>query len=194
MNSLKMVVRFEVDACIPPTPTRTRGGVDELADSLASIQISPSSTVSTHSNTMRHLTSSTSLKVIDGGTYIPQSSIIELTTRSEKWLSEFDWKESYPQLFLSQTPHHFVAVHKYGRFHTVSKRKLGSSDFEGVANEAQVGLKRLLRVLKSIKEIVVEGGQRGRLSLVFRDGKLKVFERKSQDSCLPDEVMQEFDA
>lgn len=188
-----MVVRFEVDACFPsPTAkrvTQASVNVEDLVDTLAGISLSPARSVP-----MRPSASNTAftLKIIDGGSYVPQSSIIELTTRSDKRQEEFDWKESYPQLLLSQTPHHFLAIHQRGRFHTVHKRKLGSSELELVDSAAQESLKMLRHLLQVIKEIVVQSGEIGRLSLVCQAGELKVFERISQESCLPDDVMEHF--
>ncbi|KAJ7890304.1 hypothetical protein B0H13DRAFT_2531260 [Mycena leptocephala] len=149
-NGLKMVVRFEVDACIPTAakPSAARGrveSIDDLADSLAGINI----------------------------------------------------PNAPPRLplptFFSQTPHHFLAVHNRGRFSAVNKRKLTSSELRAVEQQIQPDLKKLRAALDLIKEIVVKHGQRGRLTLVYQDGTLQVFERVSSASCLPDEVMAKFE-
>jgi hypothetical protein len=187
-----MVVRFEVDACIPTAakPSAARGrveSIDDLADSLARINISQRSSATPASKSIHGLT------VIDGGTVVPHSSIVELTTRTERREAEFDWNEAYPQLFFSQTPHHFLAVHNRGRFSAVNKRKLTSSELRAVEQQIQPDLKKLRAALDLIKEIVVKHGQRGRLTLVYRDGTLQVFERVSSASCLPDEVMAKFE-
>ncbi|KAJ7046383.1 hypothetical protein C8F04DRAFT_1064120 [Mycena alexandri] len=190
LNGLKMVVRFEVDACIPTAAkssaaSATVGSIDDLAISLAGINITSKKTPA--SQTAHGLT------VIDGGAIVPHSSIVELTTRSEKRQLEFDWKDAYPQLFFSQTPHHFLAVHNRGRFEMVNKRKLASSELRGVEQQIQPSLKKLRVALDTIKAVVLKHGQRGRLTLVFRGGKLQLFERMSQTSCLPDEVMARFE-
>jgi hypothetical protein len=192
LNGLKMMVRFEVDACIPTAakPSAARGrveSIDDLADSLAGINISQRSSATPASKSIHGLT------VIDGGTVVPHSSIVELTTRIERREAEFDWNEAYPQLFFSQTPHHFLAVHNRGRFSAVNKRKLTSSELRAVEQQIQPDLKKLRAALDLIKEIVVKHGQRGRLTLVHRDGTLQVFERVSSASCLPDEVMAKFE-
>ncbi|KAJ7752581.1 hypothetical protein B0H16DRAFT_1373209, partial [Mycena metata] len=187
LNGLKMVVRFEVDACIPTAAksSGTGASIDDLADSLAGINIT--SKKAPTSQTTHGLT------VVDGGAIVPHSSIVELTTRSERRQLEFDWKDAYPQLFFSQTPHHFLAVHNRGRFEMVNKRKLASSEMRGVEQQIQPSLKKLRVALDTIKAVVLKHGQRGRLTLVFREGKLQVFERTSQSSCLPDEVLALFE-
>jgi len=192
-----MVVRFEVDACIPspqkPRISKPAPNMDDLADSLAGIKLStPSSRLTSHSGSAGP--TSGTLKVIKGGSVVPQSSIVELATRSEFNKVAFDWKESFPQLFLSQTPHHFLALHRRGRFTTINKRRLAAPELQSIEREVQPSLKKLKRVLDVIKGMVVKSGQRGRLSLVCLDGELKVFERTKQDSCLPDDFMERFDA
>ncbi|KAJ7776845.1 hypothetical protein DFH07DRAFT_877028, partial [Mycena maculata] len=189
LNGLKMVVRFEVDACIPSgaNASRPAQSIDDLVDSLAGINLSPMSSSSAPSPK-----SSNGLTIREGGAVVPHSSLVELTTRTERREAEFDWTDAYPQLFFSQTPHHFLAVHNRGRFVAVKKRKLGSPELRDVERTIQPSLKKLRAALDVIKDIVVKHGQRGRLTLVCRDGKLQVFERVSTASCLPDDVMARF--
>jgi hypothetical protein len=188
---MKMIVRFEVDACIstPATTPNTppKPGLDHLASVLSGLSIS-----ATNNSPASPSSKNSPVKVIRGGSYIPQEAVVELTTRTEK-RQIVDWIENFPQLFLSQTPHHFLGIHRSGRFTTVQKRKLNSPDFSAAERTVQPGLKKLRRALEIIKEIVMESGQRGRLSLVCQGGVLKVFERTSQESCLPQEVMERFD-
>jgi len=188
-----MVVRFEVDACIPqrtnPAPT---SDIDALTDALLDVSLS---------STAREKERSTKEQVVDGlcirqaGSYVPQKNIMELTTISKWRLDLFDWSEAYPQLFLSQTPHHYLAVHDRGGFTEVIKRKLGSSDEEmqAATEAAQVSLQQLRQALGTIQNIVVEQWKDGRLSLVFQNGELKVYERVSQASCLPEHILKKFE-
>jgi hypothetical protein len=191
LNGLKMVVRFEVDACIP-TSAQTSGtkkkveSIDDLADKLAGTSLAAKSSISTS-------TSSHGLTVHNGGAVVPHSSLVELTTRSERNAAQFDWNDAYPQLFFSRTPHHFLAVHNRGRFVEVNKRQLGSSELQAVERKIQPNLKKLRAALDLIKDVVLKHGQRGRLTVVCREGKLEVFERTSNVSCLPDEVMARFE-
>lgn len=191
MNGLKMVVRFEVDACIPSAAppsaaSKSVGSIDDLADIFASTKLgaraAPAPPKTSHG-----------LTVVQGGAAIPHASVVELTTRAEHRVADFDWKDAYPQLFFSQTPHHFLAVHNRGRFSAVHKRKLGASELRAVERTIQPSLKKFRAALDVIKALVVKHGQRGRLTLVCRDGKLAVFERESSANCLPDEVIARFE-
>jgi hypothetical protein len=199
LNGLRMVVRFEVDACIPPEEITSSGpgattNVDDLIGALANVDLTPKSE-STSTPNISKANTVPKLTVLAAGSEVPQSAIVELTTRSVNRAMDYDWKESYPQLYLSQTPHHFLAVHERGRFVRVDKRKLGSSELREVMKDViQPDLKKLRRLLDLIKELVFEHGQRGRLSLVCQGGELKVFERTEQKSCLPDEFMDKFSA
>lgn len=192
-----MVVRFEVDACIPweeePTTPRPRAAtnVDDLIGALANVNITPQLV----SNVTPKSEAAPKLTVLTGGSDVPQSAIVELTTRSKNRAHEYNWKESYPQLFISQTPHHFLAVHERGRFIRVDKRKLTSTELQTVMKDIiQPHLQKLRRLLDIIKKLVIEHGQRGRLSLVCQGGELKVFERVDKGSCLPNEIMEKFNA
>lgn len=184
-----MVVRFEVDACFPPPaksyPRKSISSIDELAQSLSGVSLSsePSSGLPSPKN---------GLTVIKGGNYVSASAVIELTTRSEARQNLYDWKEAYPQLFFSQTAHHFLAVHQRGRFIAVNKRKLSSPELQNVEQIIQPDLKLMRKALDKIKDLVVKYGERGRLTLVCSNGELKLYERKSLDSCLPHDFLELF--
>ena len=185
-----MVVRFEVDACIPPPgkyPRRSVSNIDDITNSLSSISLSraPNSSFS-----------NAQLSVREGGSQVPFTAVVELTTRSVNTmkLHGYDWKEAYPQLFFSQTAHHILAVHQRGCFTEIQKRKLSSNELKAVEKEAQGDLKRLRKVLDTIKEIVISHGRNGRLSLVCVEGELKVYKRTSDESCLPGSAIALFDA
>ena len=181
-----MVVRFEVDACIPAPPA---SDPDDLVAAMAKASLSPTSP-----NKVRTIEDVYGLRIRQAGSYIPQSQIVEITTVSTWRQAKFDWSEAYPQLFLSQTPHHFLAVHFNGQFNKVEKRKLGSSDLQDVENRAQMSLRKLRQALGTINDIVVEHGKSGRLSLVCQGGEMKVYERRNQVSCLPEAILKGFEA
>lgn len=185
-----MVVRFEVDACIPPPgkyPRRSVSNIDEITSSLSSIslsQASPSSPLNAQ------------LTVLEGGSEVPSTAVVELATRSVASMKfkGYDWKEAYPQLFFSQTAHHILAIHQRGHFMEIQKRKLSSDEVKAVEKEAQGDLKKLRNVLDTIKEMVIAHGRRGRLSLVCVEGELKIYKRTSDESCLPESAIALFDA
>lgn len=191
---MKMVVRFEVDACIPPSNPKVKVGskaastanVDDLVDALAGVSLK--------SNSSPALEDEYGLCIRQAGSHLPQSNIVELATISSWRQDQFDWAETYPQLFLSQTPHHFLAVHERGRFTTIVKRRLGSPELKEIEKKTQNAFWKLWRVLKVIKDVVVKDGRDGRLSLLCQNGELKVYERTSKDSCLPETIMKKFEA
>lgn len=185
-----MVVRFEVDACIPPPgkyPRRSVSNIDDITSSLGSISLSPASPSSPLD---------AQLTVREGGSEVPSTAVIELTTRSvtSMKLNGYDWKEAYPQLFFSQTAYHILAIHQRGRFTEIQKRKLSSDEIKAVEKEAQGDFKKLRNVLDTIKEIVIAHGRKGRLSLVCVGGELRVYKRISDESCLPESAIVLFDA
>lgn len=191
-NGLKMVVRYEVDACMPQSRRRlsTKNEattLDSLADAMSNIKLT-STTAPFSSSTMP------TLNIINAGTYVPQASIIELTTVAEFRRDNFSWQEAYPQLFFSQTAHHFLAVHYRGRFTSVEKRKLSSqTDFQTVQEQMKPTFKKLRKTLEVIQRLIIEHGSRKKLTLVCSEGQLAVYERRSPASCLPDEAMSCFD-
>ncbi|KAI0923002.1 hypothetical protein AcW1_002502 [Taiwanofungus camphoratus] len=134
------------------------------------------------------------LKIIRAGKQVPPSSIIELKTCTKRSVGHFRWADAYRQVFLSQTSHLFLAVHNEGRFEKVIGRKLEGPEFRTVAEKAQVSFSRLSRALKAIQELVVKYGHCGRVSFVYREGRLQVFERTDKRSCLPEAYLSRFKA
>ncbi|KAI0738902.1 hypothetical protein C8Q80DRAFT_1112906 [Daedaleopsis nitida] len=208
-GGLKMVVRFEVDACIPqpraggaPTsPTRTQpasprkstatsANVDSLTDLLANLGVSSQSNAATSSTE-----SASDITVIRAGSQVPQRALVELTTRSAKYVDAFDWKEQYPQLLLSGTPHLFLAVHDRGMFERIKKHELGTAELRRTVEsspQTQGAFRRLGEALRAIQRLVVEHGPRTRLSLVCRDGALEVFVRTGTEGGLPESELERF--
>ncbi|KAF7297462.1 hypothetical protein MIND_00979900 [Mycena indigotica] len=207
-EGLKMVVRFEVDAYIPtPLSSSSASDLDDLVGRLANMNVSktPPTSLSSQHDYAASLTSTRAtaspepvtldngLTVLEGGTHIPHTSLVELTTRTERRAQQMDWPENFPQLFLAQTPNHFVGVHNRGRFASVVKRQLGRGEFAQVEQQVQPSLRILGAVLKEIAALVKAYGERGRLTLVCREGQLRVYERVSMESCLPDEMLERFE-
>lgn len=186
-----MVVRFEVDACIPPS-TKPKGtspsDIDALADALFNTSLSSTPEVSSTTEDKYGLC------IRRGGILVDQDNIAELTTISTKRRGLFNWSETYPQLFLSQTPYHFLGIHDRGRFETIEKRQLGSGVLRSIEQSLQGVLWQLRLLLDVIKELVVKHGKSGRLSLVCQGGELKVYKRSNEDSCLPEDILARFDS
>lgn len=194
-DGLKMVVRFEVDACLPPEPKATRDIDDDDPDSsllgaMSGLSIGTRSKSTTTPSPSP--LSSTDLKIIRAGAQVPQSNLLEMTTRSEISAANFDWGDAYPQLYFSQTPIHHLAVHRSGTFFSIAKRKIGKNDLVAVESEAQTGFGKLRKLLGEIQTTVKKGGASRRISLVCQDGILKVHERDSKERCLPEDLLALF--
>jgi len=199
-DGMLLVVRSSVDACLTapaaePAPTSS-ANVDGLLSMLSGMSVK---TADSPGSTRRSDDTSTrsapviGLQVRRAGAIVPQESIIEMATRSKKRIAEYDWVDVFPQLWLSQTPHHFLAAHDRGTFEAITKRTLDGAELKRIQAESQAGFRRLRRALQDIKELVMKHGKQGRLSLVFRDGELQALQRVSQESCLPESVMERFE-
>jgi len=114
---MKMIVRFEVDSCLPPDTTDTKHSakkapvpaVDDLADALGSINLSSSAASESTS-------SPAAINILHAGTQVPQDTLLEVASRSAYFVNQLDWNELYPQLALSQTPGLRLGVHERGKF------------------------------------------------------------------------------
>jgi len=133
------------------------------------------------------------LTIQEGGKEVPQTSLLELVTRWKQNRFQMDWNEVYCQLFLSQIQKHATAYQDGGVFDRIEERMLGSApELETTKTEALNQMKKLMKILKRIRELVMKEGKDSRLSLVCVYGVLRVYRRSSQESCLSDEVLELF--
>ena len=158
MVGLKMIIRFEVDACLPTetstartTKTRTsdtkRSGrkspelnLDEIAESFGNMDLrtsprvptSPTTTTTTSSSSPAPSSTSPALNIIRAGTQVPQESLLEVASRSKYFIDQLDWNELYPQLAISQTPGLRLGVHERGTFTEMREMQVGGDGGVGV--------------------------------------------------------------
>ena len=136
MLDMKMIVRFEVDSCLPnDTTTDTKHSakeepavpaVDDLADALGSINLSSSAASESISSSP---SSPTAINIIHAGTQVPQDTLLEVASRSTYFVNQLDWNELYPQLALSRTPGLRLGVHERGKFTELRELQvLGGAD------------------------------------------------------------------
>ncbi|XP_006462544.1 hypothetical protein AGABI2DRAFT_193668 [Agaricus bisporus var. bisporus H97] len=188
-DGLKMVVRYELDACMPAPRHRfarkSESSLDALTKSLQTMNLTSTAAPFSSSNMP-------ALTIIKGGNHVPQASTIELVTVGEGRRPHVDWKDYYPQVYLSQTVHHFMAIHRRGYFTALEKRKLSSPHLQDVHQEMIPEFKKLRKVLGMIQGLVIKHGKSGRLSFVCSGGQMSVYQRKSNASCLPEEAMSCF--
>ncbi|KAF5360676.1 hypothetical protein D9756_004670 [Leucocoprinus leucothites] len=183
-GGLKIVIQFEVDACLPtnqPSST-TSNTVDSLAEAISGVDLSET-----------HAKRSFGLGIIrKGNGNIPDDAIVELATTNRK----LDWKERYPQLFFSQTPHHFLAWHnqlQMGTFTRLDRRTIDCPLLQAANLRLQPAFKKLRAALELIQRIAVEHGRNERLTLLCSNKRLQVYRREDQRSSLPEDALTLFD-
>ena len=163
--------------------------MDDLASALGGLGVSASSRSST--------AATSAITIIRAGAVVPQSTLVELATRSARYIDQFNWQEKYPQLLLSSTPQLFLGAHNRGTFERVYKHALGNPSLRHIEQDNRImrAFKQLVSILRTIQQLVKIYGDRGRLSLLCRgDGVLKVYERTSNAGCLTDSELARFRA
>ena len=165
-----MVVRFEVDACLPYDAT-------------------PSGPSSHRPIGVKKASNSLDVQIIRAGSSdVPQTHLLEIKTHSNPSMK---WGKTYPQLYLSQTPHIYHAFHQNGTFTQVKKFTLGQSEIAWVEESAQEGFKKLRKLLNYIKSLVLKHGT-ARVSLVCVGKTLSVYRIPKGESCLPEDALALF--
>ena len=104
---------------------------------------------------------------------------------------DMKWSKTYPQLFLSQTPHIYHAFHTKGTFTSTKKFTLGQSELGNVDEAAQAGFKKLKKLLDRIKSLVLKHAAM-RVSLVCVGKTLSVYRMPQGESCLPEDALALF--
>lgn len=166
-GSLKILLRYEVDACILPTPRpnpvqtplepRSKPKVPSPSPTFPMVSVIPSG---------------------DASSIVPQSSILEIKTRIRE--GEMSWSEIYPQLFLSQTPHLYVARHQQGLFTgtSVTKYDMTSPQLEKAAKAAEKPMARMFALLEAIVAAIRQEGEDVGMALTYDGKKLALYRRK----------------
>ncbi|KAI6162843.1 hypothetical protein EDD17DRAFT_1776415 [Pisolithus thermaeus] len=169
-GGLKVLLRYKVDAC-----TVLESEDDSLLASFSALSVGTRG-ASTLSNDSAFSTRfGVKVKMSSPRSVVPQSSVIEIKTRAAH--KELDWKEFYPQLYLSQTLHLYLAKHTRGMFSQVEKFQLNSEGMAVHARGAEAAMAKLEVLLKAILKAVRERGEGVPLSLVYRAGKLQLYKR-----------------
>jgi len=174
-----MVVRFEVDACLPydvstSTPLPRIPGVGR--------RVTKNTASGSSSNPL-------DVKIVRAGSSkVPQTHLVEIKTHNSRHLN---WPKTYPQLYLSHTPHVHHAFHKNGTFASVKKFVLGESELVDVDKNAQAGFKKLRKLLGYIQSLVLKHGT-ARISLVCVGKTLSVYRIPQGEKCLPEDALALF--
>lgn len=176
LAGLKVLLRFEVDACLP--------SVSDLADSLNGMGLSSTASAYKTSQlkaTTRSSSSSTTTNPISvqltSRPLVAQDSLIELKTMSQN--KNIVWNKVYPQLYLSGTPHLYLAKHSRGSFTTLQRYDLHGSTLRPYAKAAEQGLGKLVESLRELSTYLQEAGPGIGFSLIGSvSGDLKLYRRK----------------
>ena len=179
-DGLRMVVRFEVDACLPYDTTTSKPPSNDATTDRTAMKKEPSSGSSSNPPDIRIIRA--------GSSQVPQTHLVEIHTRSNQYKN---WPNSYIQLYIGQTPHLYYAFHKKGTFTSVEKFMLGQSELMDVDKTEQVGFKKLRKLLGYIKSLVLKYGAM-RLSLVCAGKTLSVYRIPQGESCLPEDALALF--
>lgn len=194
LGELRLLVRFEVDACLEGEADSSLGG---LVSQTASLNIAATS---------GQMASESSHPIINGLKVVhtsnpmaPQRSLVEIKTKKSH--AQIKWNDVYPQLYLSGTPHLMVGYHLSGRFTAVKRYDADGPEEKmvGVREKTQEAVNKLAVVLRLIRDAVLDlteddaGGDRSErlLSLVCQKKKLKLYER-TDGSKLPKELVAHF--
>ncbi|KAI6006617.1 hypothetical protein F5J12DRAFT_927484 [Pisolithus orientalis] len=171
-GGLKVLLRYEVDACV-----ESESEDDSFLASFSALSIGATGGASTLPDDSAFSSRfGMKVKLTSPRSVVPQSSVIEITTRAAR--RELDWKEAYPQLYLSQTPYLYLAKHTRGTFGRVEKFQINSKGMAAHAREAEASMAKLEALLSAILKAVRKHGEGVPLSLVYRAGELKLYKRK----------------
>ncbi|KAI6019172.1 hypothetical protein EDC04DRAFT_3093121 [Pisolithus marmoratus] len=168
---LKVLLRYEVDACVElesddDHPSKFSSSPLNAATRETSIFFDESAYPSCFG---------INIKLTSPRSVLPQSSVVEIKTRSAR--REPNWKDIYPQLYLSQTPYLYLARHIRGTFGQVEKVQLSAQGTAAHAEEAETAMAKLETLLSDILKAVRKHGRGVPLSLVYRAGKLQLYKR-----------------
>jgi hypothetical protein len=181
-GGLRIVVRFEVDACLP---------YDASSSSPPSNHPATSKVVAKKKSSSGSSSNSLDVKILRAGSHeVPQTHLVEIKTHNGSRRT-MRWSKTYPQLYLSQTPHVYHAFHNSGTFTLVEKFTLGQSNLTDIDESAQEGFKKLRKLLGSLKSLVAKHGAR-RVSLVCVGKTLSVYRMPQGESCLPEDALALF--
>lgn len=188
LSGINMVVRFEVDACLTQdadfsTDPMMRCGLTNSFAHGGSV-----SSLGTYNLGSGH----NHISVRQGGTFIPQSHLVELKTRRKRHRCRSLIPSTLlPQLLLSQTRGHYIALYEsdglVDQILTLDDATLA----ERMAT-LQPALARLRIILAEIQARLMQLPRKAKLSLVAHGGVLALYRRHSCSDGLPSEILPRF--
>jgi len=171
LGGLNILLRFEVDACIQ-TQTEPQTTQGDLTTKLSGLTLN-SSSAQVKGAAKPSTAFGLSVELQPSQELVPQTSLVELVTRSVQY--DVGWGELFPQLYLSQTEHVFIAKHSRGVFRGIPVSKMRLSDPEDgdmVARKAEADHTYLPRLKAMLDDILreVRGVEEGAMLSLVRDG------------------------
>lgn len=160
---------FTADACI-----ESKNNDDDFLASFSSLNIEDKAEKTTKPN--KPPPGGLNVKLTSPRSLVPQSDLVEVKTRSN--YREPNWRDIYPQLYLSQTAWLYMAKHNSGVFQPVEKISLTGDEMKPYAEMMEGSLVKLKNLLKAIFKAVREQGEGVPLSLVCQGGTLSLWKRK----------------
>ncbi|KAG8905591.1 hypothetical protein FRB99_008589 [Tulasnella sp. 403] len=179
LAGLRILLRFEVDACTDAGNTAEDDDLDGLASAFSALNTSTSRSGAKTKELEEPVSPFRSeLTILHKGSrqLVPRANWIELKTRASH--KPLDWDDIYPQLYLSQTAYLYLAKHNRGTFTPAEKFKLGSSQMATHASVTQAGMGKLVDGLKQILKAVRKVGDGVGLSLICQRGQLTLYKRQ----------------
>jgi hypothetical protein len=156
-----VLLRFEVDACLPSVSDLTDAlsgmGLSSTAPAPASAPASKTSelTAATPSSSSPTTTSPVPVQ-LTGTPLVAQDSLVEVTTMSQT--KNVIWNRVFPQLYLSGTPHLYVGKHFKGSFSILQRYHLHGSALRPYTAEVEQGLGKLVKWLEELSKYLQEAG------------------------------------
>ncbi|KAG8740774.1 hypothetical protein FRC12_015880 [Ceratobasidium sp. 428] len=194
--SLRFMVRFEVDAMTDevlhlPSNEPHADDADTLAEMFANTSLSGHHSVP-FKVAAEALNQSSKLVTVEGsrlrhimyGELVPQSSLIELKTLTNKF--DVTWSDVYPQLFLSQTPTVKVAKHFRGMVSTVQTYTNASKEIQKAHSDLSQDFHALVTLLAQMRALAVKYKSMNKPLCFYwtGDGDLKVRTVERHDNLL----------
>ena len=188
-GSLNILLSFTADACKEP---KKNNDDDDFLASFSSLSLGGKAEKTTKADKpTSESPSGLDIKCTSSRSLVPQSDLIEVKTRAIT--REANWKDIYPQLYLSQTAWLYTAKHRGGAFEPVEKISLTGNEMKPYAEMMEASLGKLKNLLKAILKAVREQGEGVPLSLVRQGGTLSLWKRKEgSGKPLGDEIRSKF--
>ncbi|WWC86928.1 uncharacterized protein L201_001808 [Kwoniella dendrophila CBS 6074] len=154
---LVMIVRYEIDAALPPSSTSTK------TISSKNKTLSPQETITTP-----HFDPESGLNIskTPETRYPKQSELIEMKTRTIK--RDIDFEDAYGQMVFSQISNLYYSRHDQGDFKwPTQKFEMGKGKFKSLAKSAEEPIKKVGKLLNEMIKLIRHHKDKGKISFVW---------------------------